>query len=273
MSNKKVSSFFSGSFSKLAMRFTILFAIIIPLVDAIVLSPLCDTILANVGDGILYEVLSKVSELAVTTAFLAQCAVIVCCIFAGENKLAARIFWIESLSFLFLVVLLKPAVLWLYAVIDECILSGLGTFVLSNYTLSQMHDELLVWWAMISYFMNVLMLMVVMCAAFFGAKLKVSSIKATGRKLSHETLVKGLPKNSLLNSSVALPVFVYLFTQIFFCVTDTVDSINTYGAPVLVSEYLFLILPFVYKIGFAIVGYFVCQYIAYAMVSSLNKKV
>ena len=47
MSNKKVSSFFSGSFSKLAMRFTILFAIIIPLVDAIVLSPLCDTILAS----------------------------------------------------------------------------------------------------------------------------------------------------------------------------------------------------------------------------------
>ena len=104
MSNKKVSSFFSGSFSKLAMRFTILFAIIIPIVDALVLSPLCDTILANIGDGILYEILSKVSELAVTTAFLAQCAVIVCCIFARENKLAVRIFWIESLSFLFLVI-------------------------------------------------------------------------------------------------------------------------------------------------------------------------
>ena len=249
-----------------------MFAIIIPIVDALVLSPLCDTILANIGDGILYEILSKVSELAVTTAFLAQCAVIVCCIFARENKLAVRIFWIESLSFLFLVVLLKPAVLWICAAIDEYILSELGTFVLSNYTLFQMHNELLGWWAMISYFMNVLMLMVVMCVAFFGAKIKVSSIRATGRKLSHETLVKGLPKNSLLNGSVALPVFVYLFTQLFFCATDTVDSINTYGAPVLVSEYLFLILPFVYKIGFAIVGYFVCQYISYVMVSALGGK-
>jgi hypothetical protein len=126
---------------------------------------------------------------------------------------------------------------------------------------------------MISYFMNVLMLTVVMCASFFAAKLKVSSIKATGRKLSHETLVAGLPKNSQLNPSVAVPTMVYLITQLIFCITDTVDSITNYGAPVLVSEYLFLILPFVYKIGFAIVGYFVCQYISYAMVSSLNKKV
>ncbi len=272
MSNK-ISSFFSGSFSKLATRFTILFALIIPLADALLLSPICDTILANIGDGILYEVFSKLSELAVTTAFLAQCALIVCCVFAHENKLASRLFWIEALSFLFLVVLLKPFVLWLYAVIDEYVLSGLGTFVLSNYTLTQMHDEMLVWWAMISYFMNVLMLMVVMCAAFFAAKLRVSSIKASGRKLSHETLVAGLPKNSLLNASVALPVFVYLATQLIFCITDTVDSINSYGAPVLVSEYLFLVLPFVYKIGFAVVGYFVCQYIAYAMVSSLDKKI
>jgi len=180
-------------------------------------------------------------------------------------------FWIEVLSFLFLVVLLKTAVLWISAVIDEYILSGLGTFVLSNYTLAQMHDELLLWWAMISYFMNVLMLLVVMCAAFFAAKLKVSSIKATGRKLSHETLVAGLPKNSLINASVAVPVFVYLATQLIFCITDTADSIATYGAPVLVSEYVFLILPFVYKIGFAVAGYFICQYIAYAMVSSLGK--
>ena len=272
MNNNKISSFFSGSFAKLAMRFTILFAVIVPIADAIVLSPLCDTVLANIGDGILYEVLTKASELAVTTAFLALCAVIVCCIFAGNNKLAARIFWIEALSFLFLVVLLKPFVLWLNALIDEYILSGLGTFVISNYTLSQMHDELLIWWAMISYFMNVLMLLVVMCAAFFASKLKVSSIKATGRKLSHETLVDSLPKNSLLNTSVAVPVAVYLLTQIIFCVSDTIDSITLYGAPVLVSEYVFLILPFVYKIGFAIVGYFVCQYIAYAMISSLGKK-
>ncbi len=273
MNNKKISSFFSGSFSKLAMRFTILFAVIVPIADAFVLSPICDTVLANIGDGILYEVLGKISELAVTSAFLAQCAIIVCCIFAGYNKLAARLFWIEGLSFLFLVVLLKPAVLWINAVIDEYILSGLGVFMLSNYTLAQMHDDLLIWWAMISYFMNVLMLLVVMIAAFFAAKFRVSSIKATGRKLSHETLVAGLPKNSLLNSSVAVPVAVYLLTQLVFCITDTVDSITLYGAPVLVSEYLFLILPFVYKIGFAIVGYFVCQYIAYAMISSLGKKI
>ncbi|MBP3333836.1 MAG: hypothetical protein J6M35_07310 [Clostridia bacterium] len=272
MNNRKNSSFFSGSFAKLAVRFTLLFALIIPLVDALLLSPLCDTVLANIGEGILYEMVGKISELVVTTAFLAECAVIVCCVFAGQNKLAAKLFWIEGLSFLFLVVMLKPAVLWVNAAIDEYLLSEIGTFMLSNYTLSQIHDELLLWWAMISYFMNVLMLTVVMCASFFAAKLKVSSIKATGRKLSHETLVAGLPKNSLLNPSVAVPTVVYLITQLIFCITDTVDSITNYGAPVLVSEYLFLILPFVYKIGFAIVGYFVCQYIAYAMISSLGKK-
>lgn len=270
MSNKK-TSFFSGGFEKLAYRLSIVFALIVPLADTLLLSPLCGILLANVGDGVLYEIISKLSELLVTVAFLAQCAVIVCAVFAGQNKLAAKLFWIEGLSFVFIAVFLKSGVLWLSAVIDEYLLSELGTFALSNYTLSQINDELLVWWSMISYFMNVIMLTFVMTAGFFAAKLKVRSVRATGRKLSHEALVAGLPKNAMINRYVMLPAIVYLVAQMVFCVTDTLDTVAGYGTPALVSEYLFIIMPYVYQIGFVIVSCFVCQYIAYAMVSRLDK--
>ncbi len=269
--NSKKTNFFEGSFEKLAMRLTLLLAFIIPLADAIILSPFCEILLANIGDGVLYEIFSKLSELIVTTAFLSVCALTVCALFAGKTKLASKIFWLEIISFIFLVVLLKPFVLWFNAFLDEYIFASIGTFALSNYTLAQIRGEMLVWWAMISLFMNVLMLALIMVAVYFFTKLKISSIKATGRKLSNETLLSGLPKNTLLASSIASPSVIYLITQIIFCITDTLDSIETYGAPVLISDYVFLILPFVYKIGFAVVGYFVCQYVAYVMISRLEK--
>lgn len=270
MNNKK-TSFFSGDFEKLSYKLALVFALIIPLADTLVLSPLSGTILANIGDGVLYEIFSKLSELAVTVAFLAMCALIVCAVFAGKTRLAAILFLIEGLSFVFIAVLLKSGVLWLNAALDEYLLSELGTFALSNYTLTQLSDEHLVLWSMISYFINIVMLTFVMATGFFAATVKVNSIKATGRRLSHETLVADLPKNTLVNRYVALPVLVYLTAQLVFCGLDTADSIVNYGKPTLISEYLFIILPYVYQVGFAIVGYFVCQYIAYAVISRLDK--
>ncbi len=270
MKNKK-RPFFSGNFEKLSHKLALVFALIIPLADTFFLSPLCGTILANIGDGVLYEIISKLSELVVTVAFLSQCALIVCAVFAGANKLAFKLLLAEGLSFVFIAVFLKSAVLWLNAVIDEYLLSEFGSFALSNYTLAQMSDDLLVWWSMISYFMNIIMLTVVMVTGFLAASIKARSIKATGRKLSHETLVSQIGKNAVINRYVAIPVIVYLAAQLVFCITDTVDTITAYGAPALFSEYLFIILPYVYQIGFTIVGYFVCQYVAYAVISRLDK--
>ena len=174
MNNKK-TSFFAGDFTRLAYRFALIFALIVPLADTVLISPACGAVLANVGDGVLYEILSRLSELAVTAAFLSMCALVVCAVFADLRALALRLLLLEGLSFIFIGVLLKSAMLWVCAALDECLFTELGSFALSNYTLAQINDQLLVWWSMISCFMNVLMLCVVVLALGLVIVVVVSS--------------------------------------------------------------------------------------------------
>ncbi len=273
MNNKK-TSFFSGNFEKLALKLTLIFALIVPLVCTLFLSPFTGMLQANgVGNEVFYEILVQISSLLASTAFFAECAVIICCMLAQKKKLAWRLFWTEALLLLFIAVFLKRGVLWLNALIDEYILSELGSFALSNYTLAHIGGEHpIAETSMIPAFFDIITLIFAMTAGIVAVKYKLSDMRKKGRKLSEETLVAGLPENKLVNRYVAVSVITLLAVQIISQVVYTVGVVSESGAPELIADHIFLILPFVYKTAFAIVGYFVCQYVVYAMISRLDKK-
>lgn len=271
MKDTKKAPFFSGDFDRLAYRLTLIFALIVPALDTLILSPLSTAILANsIGGVVLYEIFSSIGELAVTCAFLCQCTLIVCAALADKKRLALRLFLLEALSFL-MIIIVKPLVLWANAAIDEYFLSGIGSFALSDLTLSQIENELLVQWAAISYLMNVLTLLVVMASGYIAALVKVKAVRSTGRAFSHETLVSGLPKNRLVNIFVAIPSVVYLLSQLVYLIGDTVGTLGG-DTPQLISTYVTIITPYAYLLLHVAVSYFICQYVAYVMISRLGTK-
>lgn len=271
MKTSNKSPFFSGNFDKLAYRLTLLFALVIPAAETLVLEPLSTVLLANgIGGAIFYELFSRVCDLALTAAFLCQCTLIVCAVFADKRRLAARLFWIEAVSFL-AVVIVKPLVLWINAMIDEYVLLGIGDFVLSDLTLAQIEDNLLAVWAVFSNLMNVLMLFAVMLTGYVAAHLKIRAVRSTGRKFSHEMLVSELPKNRLVNTFIAIPTGIYLLSQLVYPVGDTVETLKQHS-PTLISDYIAMIMPYVYLILTVVVSYYICQYVAYIMISSLDEK-
>lgn len=273
MSNKK-TSFFSGDFEKLALKLTLIVALIIPLVCTLFLSPFIGMLQANsAGNEVLYEILVQFSSLLASTAFFAECAVIVCLMLAQKTKLAWKLFWIQAILLLFVAVFLKRGVLWLNALIDEYVLSEIGSFVLSNYTLAHIEGEHpIAETSMIPAFLDVLALIFAMTAGVVAVKIKICNMRKRGRKISEETLISGFPQNKLVNRYASVSVITLLAVQMISQIIYTVGAVSESGAPELIADHIFLILPFVYKIAFAIVGYFVCQYVTYAMISRFDKK-
>lgn len=271
MNSNKIKAIFAGDFDKLAIKLSVVFALILPLCDVLVLSPLCEIILANIGEGILFEMMLSFEGLVGTAAFLCQCTLIVCAVLASRTALGAKLLLFEGLSFIFIGVFLKSAVFWLSAVIDEYILADIGVFALSNYTLATIEEGLLVWWSMISYFLNALMLTLIMTVGFVAALIKVRAVRSTGRKFSPEALAASLPKNGTVNVFVSVPAVVFLISQLAYLVMDTLETLAG-EIPQLISTYVTIITPYAYLILQVALSYFVCQYVAYVMISRLNKK-
>lgn len=271
-SNKK--TFFDGNFDTLAWRFTLIFALEVPLVCTLFLSPAVGTLRANNwGDEVIFEILTQLSSLLASTAFLAQSALIICCLLARKGRLAWTLAFIEAISLVVIAVFLKRLSLLFTAWIDEVLLSEIGSFALSNYTLAHIHGEHpMAETSMLPAFLDVLALFFALGIGICGVYARIHSMKKRGRKLSADSLVSALPENKLADFHVAVTVIAMLAVQLLSWSVYVAGVVAEGGSPTLVSEYMFLILPYVYKISFAIVGYFVCQYVAYAMISRLGKK-
>lgn len=272
MNSKKIS-FFVGDFDKLARRLTLVFAIFVPLACTLVISPFVGMLRANsFGNEVVYEILTQISALLASVSFFAQCAVIICCMMAEKSALAWKLFWCESVSLLAIAVFLKRGVLWLGAVIDEFVLSELGSFALSNYTLAHIRGEHpMAETSMLPAFLDLLALIFAMTLGVIGVKIRINSMRSRGRKLGAESLISGMPENKLVNFHASLCILSLLAVQLISQIFYVSGTVSQSGAPEVLSEYVFLVLPAVYKIGFAALGYFVCQYVLYVMISRLEK--
>ncbi len=271
--NSKKTPFFSGNFDRLAWRLTLLFALIIPLVCTIVISPFTGMLQANsFGNAVVYEILIQISALLASVAFFAQCAVVICCTLAKRDSLAWKLFWCEIASLLLIAVFLKRGVLWLGAVIDEFVLSEIGSFAISNYTLAHIRGEHpMAETSMFPAFLDFCALTLALTVGVVAVKTRVRSLKKRGRRIDADTLVSGMPENRFALSFVLTSIACLLSVQIFSQIANIYSTVSQSGSPEVLSEYVFLILPIVYKIGFAALGYFVCQYVLFAMISRLEK--
>lgn len=271
--NSKKTSFFAGYFDKLAWRLTLVFALIVPLACTIFLSPFVGMLQANnFGGEVVYEILRQLSALLANVAFFAECAVIICCMLARKDALAWKLFWCETVSLLAIAVFLKRGVFWLSAVIDEFLLSEIGNFALSNYTLAHIRGEHpMAETSMLPAFLDFCALVFALTVGVVGVKIRANSMKSRGRKLDGDTLISGMPENRLVNFHAAVSIIALLAVQLVSQIFYISGTISQSGAPEALSEYVFLVMPVVYKIGFAALGYFICQYVLYVMVSRLEK--
>ncbi|MBE6618239.1 MAG: hypothetical protein E7626_00475 [Ruminococcaceae bacterium] len=271
--NGKKNSIFAGDFDRIAWGYTLVFALIVPLVCTLILSPFVGMLQANnFGGEVVYEILRQLSALLANVAFFAECAVIICCMLARKDALAWKLFWCEVASLLVIAVFLKRGVLWLGAVIDEFVLSEIGSFAISNYTLAHIHGEHpMAETSMLPAFLDVCALVFALSVGVVGVKIRINSMKKRGRKIGEDTLLAGMPENKIANMHAAVSIIALLAINVISHLSYVSEIIAQDGAPKTLSAYVFIALPVVYKLAFAVVGYFVCQYVLYVMVSRLEK--
>lgn len=122
-----------------SLKKTALYISLIPLaLEIIVLFPILQIVNANIGSGVLYQILSVVSRMLNLAGYFAAIALSIYCVFADALGALGRTFALQSLFRLFFEVILRTFLLWLLALIDSNLRTSIA---ISNFTLNSLTEN------------------------------------------------------------------------------------------------------------------------------------
>lgn len=237
-------------------KLALLIAFLPPLADAIVLYPLTQIALANLGAGVLYQLLSALSQLVSISGFFAAVALAVYCVYADALSALGRVFALQGIAYLTSVVLLRTLVQWLLALLDDKLSLS---FALSNFTLNTLteSDGMMLIWSAISLFTNVILLMVLL-AVIVGIALLLR--RRQREALTLEALADGKREN---HPSVVLclriATIIYLVQALVNQIYSTVTSVSGVETAELIADLASIITPYFLLAIYTFVGYWVMQ--------------
>lgn len=253
------SAALSPAAAKRLSRLTVLLALIAPLVDALVIFPIRQIILANSsGTGMVYQIFFHATELFNLAAFFLLLALAVYCAMADSTRTLGRILALHGISSVFVVILLRMGIYYLLAWLDsELYLS----FDLCNQTLGALtkngSTELL--YTALSLFISQIFLFVILLIASLIALRTRQKTLAKGADLSPLRLYKQFD-DSPLPRALRPGLIIYAVLALGNQVVDTVMTILQAGAPDGFSSLMTLVVPYFLLAIYCLLCYLVLDY-------------
>lgn len=240
-------------------RLTVLLALIAPLIDALVIFPLRQIILANSsGTGALYQIFFQTTELFNLAAFFLLLALAVYCAIADSTKTLGRILALHGIASVFVVILLRLVIYYLLAWLDSVLYLP---FDLCNQTLNALmkhgNSELL--YTALSLFIGQVFLFAILLIASLIALRSRQKALAKGADLSPLRLFKTFDESPL--PRVLRPgLIIYAVLAFGNQAVDTILTILQAGAPDGFSSLMTLVVPYFLLAIYCLLCYLVLDY-------------
>ncbi len=256
----------NASADRFLKKLALILAFLPPLIDTLIFFPLQQITLANLGAGVLYQILSVASQLLNLSSFFAIVALAVYCVYADDLSALGRVFALQGISYLSAVVLLRTFVYWALAVLDDTFI--LGSFSFCNLTLQKLTDSggMMLIWSAISLFINVIMLILLLLIVTAIALL----LYRRGLKKSIDFSLKALTVENnaaqqALTCCFRLATLIYLIQALINEIYDTVQSLGASNTSIEFAELAPMIAPYFLLAIYACVGYWIMQLAARAI--------
>jgi len=225
----------------------------------VILAALYQMLIANFGTDqpLIYVIYYLIEAISVCSLFCFV-ALAFYLLFAGEKGAFTYSLIMYALAGLFISVLLNTGFVWLLAYIGDNVILP---FEISNYTLSFLEGPQILYLMSMS-FVSMLSSLAVVIASAIVAKRIYKTYLAKRVDTSLEKLCsENNGENPLYKPSM---IFVGIFSAFGFAmnVYDTVQTVITQGAPSLITEYVYLIVPYFMLLIYVLAGYFAMQYFA-----------
>lgn len=248
----------TGAAEAKLMRFTLWLALIAPLIDTLVIFPLRQIVLANVGAGVLFQLIFQATELLNLVAFFLLMALAVYAALAGANRVLGRIVALHGVASLFIVILLRLGFYCLMAWIDA---QYILPFDLCNQTLNTLlrnSSAELMSLALSLFISQVVLFVLLGVIAFVSLRSRQKALAASAdlspASLSQQFDTSPLPQ--ILRTGLILYTLFALGNQIF----DTVSTVVNLGAPDGFSSLLSLIVPYFLLAIYTLICYLALDY-------------
>lgn len=254
-----------------------LLTIWIPLLCVTLLFLITSFIKVNFGLNALYYGFHRISDAAAQLSFFGVIALIVFLMYVRDKRTLYAVLALEFVSLLVISFGLKTLVVYLMALLDELpLLSNLGLY-LSDYPLSALTEGGFIYEAAIIAFVTVLGLALFLGVGVLCAKIIRDRQKKNRRDLSFKALSDNSRDNPMNTVFVAVMI-VYAVYVLFNEVVETYRMLfdlsyaGYVGAPQLLSEYMYLITPYLFAMLYTVLGYYVFRLVANVAAGALSNE-
>ena len=210
----------------------------------LVLSVIRDILLTNLGTSALpVQLMGYINEAFSACALFALMCAGIYSLLAGLPHLLSYAMLMQSIALVTVTVLAGTGLTWLLALINETDAIREAPFDISNYTLSSLQNEQLIYILSFSFLSVAVLIAIMLISLPF-----IKGIKKGYDKQKTDLSASALAKSKWQESPAAKPciAFTAVFTAVSLIarIADTIQTIVTEGTPVTVSDYIFLATPY-----------------------------
>ena len=261
-------------FSRKIIKLSWLLSIWIPLISVSVLSIITSFIKVNFGLNGLYYAFLRITDACAQLSFFGVLAVLIVLIYLKEKNTLTYVISLEAIGLLVVSFGMKILTLVLMALLDEIPgLSSLGIYF-SDYTVTALIDNGHVYEVAIIAFLSILGLALMLGLTLLAAKL----IRDAQKKRRVDTSFAALRDTSRKNPMNAVFAVVLSVYALYALINEMVETYRTVfdmdyagyaGAPNVLSEYVYLVTPYLYVLLYTVCGYYVLRFISSFCTSAL----
>ncbi len=264
-------------FSKKMIKLSWLLSIWIPLISVSALSLITSIIKVNFGLNGLYYAFLRITDACAQLSFFGVLAVLIVLIYLKDKTTLYFAISLEAIGLLVVSFAIKILMIVLMALIDEIPgLSSIGIYV-SDYTITTLIDNGHIYEVAIIAFLSILGLALMLCLTLWATKL----VRDNQKKRRVDTSFAALRENSRKNPMNVVFAIVLSVYALYALINEIVETYRTVidmdyagyaGVPNVLSEYVYLVTPYLYVLLYTVCGYYVLRFISSFCTAALVEK-
>lgn len=266
----------SEDFRKRAVKLAWLLSVWLPLICVTVMSMITSFVKANFGIGAVYDALFRITDACAQLSFFGVLAIIVVLIYVKDKATLYSALALEFLGLLIVSFGVKTLTVVLMALLDETPIADATGLYFSDYTYDSLISSGHVYEVAMIAFLSVLGLALMLGLTLLAAKLIMNNQRKRHVDLSFERLCDTGRKNPM-NAVFVTVLAGYSLYALINAVVETyrtvfdMDYAGYAGAPNVLSEYIYLITPYLYILLYTVCGYYVFRFISSFCTAGLIK--
>lgn len=210
----------------------------------LILSVIRDILLTNLGTSALpVRLMGYINEAFSACALFALMCAAIYSLLAGKPHLLSYAILMQSVALITITVLAGTALTWLLALINDTDAVRDAPFDISNYTLTSLQNEQLLYVLSLS-FLSVVVLIAIMLISLPFIKGIKKGYDTKYTDLSVSTLARSKWQESPAFKPCIAFASVFAGVSLISQIADTVQLLVSEGAPVTVSDYILLATPY-----------------------------